>query len=126
MLRSFACAAAAARRNQPKSARRRLAFWEAQTSRTYLDTYLDAAAGAAFCTADRTAAEQVVRLFTLEKALYEVAYELANRPDWVAIPLRGVLALLDSEATPAVTKRVHRMPFGAEIQPDGEVRFRNN
>ncbi len=59
----------------------------------------------------------------LEKALYEVAYELANRPDWIVIPLRGVLALLDSEAAPLV-KRTHRMPFGAELQADGRVRFR--
>jgi predicted trehalose synthase len=38
-----------------------------------------------------------MRFFMLEKALYEVAYELANRLDWVAIPFRGVLALLDAE-----------------------------
>ena len=37
----------------------------------------------------------MVRLFTFEKALYEMEYELANRPNWVSIPLRGVLALLD-------------------------------
>jgi predicted trehalose synthase len=30
----------------------------------------------------------------LEKALYEIAYALNNRPDWVRIPLRGVLELL--------------------------------
>ena len=33
-------------------------------------------------------------LFLLEKALYEVRYELQNRPDWVVIPLRGILSLL--------------------------------
>src|SRR5260370_10974662 len=59
----------------------------------------------------------------LEKALYEIAYELANRPDWVVIPLRGVLALLDRETAPAVT-RPRRMPFGVERQADGRVRFR--
>ncbi len=37
----------------------------------------------------------------LEKALYEVSYELNNRPDWVAIPLRGVQAVLDSQDGPA-------------------------
>jgi maltose alpha-D-glucosyltransferase/alpha-amylase len=34
----------------------------------------------------------------LEKAVYEVAYELNNRPDWVAIPLRGILHLLGKHA----------------------------
>ena len=32
--------------------------------------------------------------YLLEKALYEIVYELNNRPDWVRIPLRGVLELL--------------------------------
>ena len=59
----------------------------------------------------------------LEKALYEIAYELANRPEWVAIPLCGVLALLDKETAPAPTRK-HHMPFGAELQADGSVRFR--
>jgi maltose alpha-D-glucosyltransferase/alpha-amylase len=35
-------------------------------------------------------------LFLLDKALYELSYELNNRPDWVRIPLRGILALLPS------------------------------
>jgi maltose alpha-D-glucosyltransferase / alpha-amylase len=33
-------------------------------------------------------------VFLLQKALYEVAYELNNRPAWVRIPLRGILTLL--------------------------------
>ena len=35
-----------------------------------------------------------MRFFTLEKAIYEVSYELANRPGWVDIPLKGVLGIL--------------------------------
>jgi maltose alpha-D-glucosyltransferase/alpha-amylase len=45
-----------------------------------------------------TAAQQetkLLELFTLEKALYELAYELDNRPDWVGIPLAGLAAILD-------------------------------
>jgi len=33
-------------------------------------------------------------LFELEKALYELRYELGNRPDWVSVPLQGINALL--------------------------------
>src|SRR5207244_2586604 len=40
-------------------------------------------------------AKALIDFFTLEKAVYEVGYELANRPDWVAIPLNGILRLLD-------------------------------
>lgn len=36
--------------------------------------------------------------YTLEKALYEVSYELNNRPDWVVVPLRGILQVLESAA----------------------------
>jgi maltose alpha-D-glucosyltransferase/alpha-amylase len=36
----------------------------------------------------------LIDLFTLEKALYEIRYELDNRPDWVGIPIKGVLDLL--------------------------------
>jgi predicted trehalose synthase len=41
--------------------------------------------------------------FMLEKAVYEVSYELANRPAWVDIPLRGILGIL------ARTKRGKRV-----------------
>jgi maltose alpha-D-glucosyltransferase/alpha-amylase len=36
----------------------------------------------------------MLAFFTLEKAIYEVSYELANRPSWVDIPLNGVLGIL--------------------------------
>ncbi len=35
----------------------------------------------------------LLRAYMLEKALYEVMYELNNRPRWVSIPLTGILAL---------------------------------
>jgi maltose alpha-D-glucosyltransferase/alpha-amylase len=38
-------------------------------------------------------ARTLLGLFELEKALYELRYEINNRPDWVRIPLVGVLAL---------------------------------
>jgi len=40
--------------------------------------------------------------FMLEKAVYEVSYELANRPTWVDIPLKGILGIL------AKTKKAER------------------
>jgi maltose alpha-D-glucosyltransferase / alpha-amylase len=44
--------------------------------------------------ASKLQAKALVDFFTLEKAVYEVNYELTNRPDWVAIPLNGVLRVL--------------------------------
>ena len=81
---------------------------------------------------DRGETIRLIRFFTLEKALYEVLYELANRPAWVPIPLASALSLIaqfDSaeplaEPHHAVSARVHRMPQGAELEPGGGVRFR--
>jgi len=41
--------------------------------------------------------DQLLAVFELEKAIYELRYELNNRPDWVGIPVAGILRLLDSD-----------------------------
>ena len=41
--------------------------------------------------------EQLLAVFELEKAIYELRYELNNRPDWVAIPVAGIERLLESD-----------------------------
>jgi len=43
---------------------------------------------------DADARRQLLAAFMLDKALYELSYELNNRPDWVAIPLLGIRKLL--------------------------------
>jgi len=45
--------------------------------------------------ASKSQAHNMLTFFTLEKAIYEISYELANRPSWVDIPLNGVLAILE-------------------------------
>ena len=45
---------------------------------------------------DQTEQEAMLRIFLLEKAVYELGYEINNRPDWVMIPLRGIRQILDS------------------------------
>ena len=44
--------------------------------------------------ANKLQGKALIEFFTLEKAVYEVNYELANRPDWVSIPLAGILRVL--------------------------------
>jgi maltose alpha-D-glucosyltransferase/alpha-amylase len=101
MLRSFGYAAAVALRQAtpPAADRARveapLAQWQTQTARAFLDAYTQTATGIASHPADPAAAGGLIALFTLEKALYELRYELANRPDWVAIPLAAVLQNID-------------------------------
>ncbi|MDR3638938.1 MAG: 1,4-alpha-glucan branching protein GlgB [Isosphaeraceae bacterium] len=71
--------------------------WQTWTSATFLKTYLAAASGASFLPADRADLSLLLESFTLDKALYELLYELNNRPDWVGIPLQGVLSLIEQQ-----------------------------
>jgi maltose alpha-D-glucosyltransferase/alpha-amylase len=68
--------------------------WYVAVSGIYLNSYLFTVEEAAFVPKDRKEFEVLLRCFLLEKAIYEVGYELNNRPDWVTIPIRGVERLL--------------------------------
>jgi len=105
MLRSFGYAAAVALEQGVAATpadRARLAAplaqWRAQTEAAFLDGYRGAIGGTASWPADADIARRLIDAFTLEKALYELRYELANRPDWVGIPLLAILAQLDGGA----------------------------
>lgn len=69
-------------------------FWTAAVSAEYLKGYFGAASGASFMPSGREEQRVLFDAFLLQKALYEVSYELNNRPSWVGIPLRGILSLL--------------------------------
>ena len=69
-------------------------YWTAWVSAEYLSGYRTAASGAAFLPSGVEEQRLVLDAFSLQKALYEVSYELNNRPTWVGIPLRGILHLL--------------------------------
>jgi trehalose synthase-fused probable maltokinase len=58
--------------------------------RTYLDAYREIAHGHAWWPSERQEADGLLAAYTLDKALYELAYELHNRPDWVEVPLAAI------------------------------------
>ena len=68
-------------------------YWNASVGRAFLSSYLAVAGGQAFVPDDTRERRLLLDVFVLEKALYEVAYELNNRPHWVRIPLRGILLI---------------------------------
>ena len=70
--------------------------WYACVSERFLRAYFDNVVGAAFIPTDRDELFSLLRLHLLEKAVYELGYELNNRPAWVAIPLEGISQLLNS------------------------------
>ena len=97
MLRSFQYAAASvtrAVRADEKSAAK-LQACAGRMSTNFLEAYAQAIRGCPSFPADLAQATDLLRLFVIEKALYEIGYELANRPDWTDIPLAGVLAIVD-------------------------------
>jgi trehalose synthase-fused probable maltokinase len=92
MLRSFAYAASAAplqRGVEPP------ADWEDRARSQFLDGYRK--------TVDQhlvpsgASMDKLLRVFELEKAVYELRYELNNRPDWVKIPVAGIVRMLEEE-----------------------------
>ena len=70
------------------------AVWESQVRAAFLKAYGDIVRGHALYESFE-AQRGLLAMYELEKALYELRYELGNRPDWVGIPLAGVLAWLD-------------------------------
>ena len=68
------------------------------TSReAFLQGYRKATHGAPFLPADDTTFDVMLRAFELEKLLYEVRYEIQNRPDWVRIPVQALLRMEESK-----------------------------
>ena len=68
--------------------------WVMWVSAAFLRGYFAAMEGRGLLPGDRTARRIQLDAHLLEKAFYEVRYELDHRPDWVGIPIRGVAALL--------------------------------
>lgn len=68
--------------------------WQRRASEAFLTGYRGAAMGSLAYPEDADTARRLVEFFTLEKAFYELRYELDNRPAWVGIPLGGLLELL--------------------------------
>jgi maltose alpha-D-glucosyltransferase/alpha-amylase len=75
--------------------------WRNWASSSFLRSYLREVEPARLVPADPGQLRRLLHLLLLEKAVYELGYELDSRPDWVSIPLRGVLELLGEAGPPA-------------------------
>jgi maltose alpha-D-glucosyltransferase/alpha-amylase len=71
-------------------------FWYLWVSATFLRSYLAEAGPAGLLPKDRRQLEIMMDALLLEKALYELRYEINHRPDWVRIPIEGILQLLEA------------------------------
>jgi maltokinase len=93
MLRSFAYAASASVIQRQLEAPE---GWEEQCRTEFLEGYL-ASVDATLLPPDRKSIERLLTVFELEKAVYELRYELGNRPDWISIPVAGILRMLEQD-----------------------------
>ncbi len=91
MLRSLSYLASAARRDGTPVA----VGWEAEARARFLDAYRTSAA-VAVLPSSLEAQEQQLTMFELEKAFYELRYELDHRPEWVDIPVESIIGLLEA------------------------------
>ena len=61
----------------------------------FLKGYLDVTRQAAFLPKSASELRLLLDVYLLEKAVYELGYELNNRPDWVIVPITGILGLIE-------------------------------
>jgi predicted trehalose synthase len=77
-----------------------LAAWQRHAVRAFTRGYRAVTEGAAFLPRTERAFERAVAVFELEKAAYEIVYEANNRPEWVGIPLRGLVSAAAAVSAP--------------------------
>ena len=68
-------------------------LWEQSVSSAFLRTYCEFAKGVSVVPSEPLLFQQLLEAYVIDKAFYELAYELNNRPSWVLIPLTGILGL---------------------------------
>jgi maltose alpha-D-glucosyltransferase/alpha-amylase len=72
-------------------------LWYRYVAGVFLRSYLSTAGNAPFIPLEKDELELTLKIFLLEKSVYELVYELNHRPEWVVIPIKGVKDLLEIE-----------------------------
>jgi maltose alpha-D-glucosyltransferase/alpha-amylase len=80
-------------------------FWARWASAIFYKAYLKAASGATFLPPTESDLQMMTEVFLLRKSIYELGYELNNRPDWVKIPLQGILDLMNEQTAAATATK---------------------
>jgi maltose alpha-D-glucosyltransferase/alpha-amylase len=71
-------------------------LWYRQMGSVFLQSYLSTAIDAIFIPQNSEDLQIMLEAYLLDKAVYEIGYELNHRPDWVVIPIRGIKHILKS------------------------------
>jgi maltose alpha-D-glucosyltransferase / alpha-amylase len=70
--------------------------WSFFVGQHFIDSYFEKTRGSDIVPADPKQREHLLRGYLMNKAIYELNYELNNRPEWASIPLKGILKILES------------------------------
>jgi maltose alpha-D-glucosyltransferase/alpha-amylase len=73
--------------------------WYHYAASHFLVAYEETVGAASLVPRNPESANILLEAFLLNKAVYELGYELNNRPDWTIIPLKGILYVLQEEST---------------------------
>jgi maltose alpha-D-glucosyltransferase / alpha-amylase len=68
--------------------------WRRAAEERFLSEYFAACGGASFLPVQKEQRSALLKIYLLAKAVYELGYELNNRPSWVGLPVEGLLRLL--------------------------------
>ncbi len=79
--------------------------WYHYMSSFFLKAYLETAEGHAFIPKEKSDLHTLLTTFLLQKAIYELNYELNNRPDWTVIPLNGIKSIMNKSLAGEIEKR---------------------
>ena len=74
-----------------------VAAWRRESEAAFMAAYREAANASVTVPQDPEDAARLIQLFLMEKALYEVRYELDTRPEWLRIPIAGLFETLQPE-----------------------------
>lgn len=98
LIRSIDYAAGAAlqravipRHDDPQEIPRRLEQWRDESVETFIISYFAAMKDARLWPTPENEIRQLLRFFLIEKAFYEIEYEIGHRPEWLTLPLSGAL-----------------------------------
>ena len=83
-------------------------LWHSYVGAVFLRSYLDASGEAGYLPNKSENLATLIHVFLLNKAIYELGYELNSRPDWVLIPIKGIQTMLEVQKNDSLMMEIQR------------------